>query len=93
MQLSEDQARTELLSSKQRLQATIDPDKHHIGDQLAGMSMSILMVFLLHLGGLPNQVWPAMCLQYQPGTFHVLFFSVTATSKEPPKERSCACFV
>lgn len=33
--LSEEQARSELLSSTQRLRANIDPNKHHIGDQLA----------------------------------------------------------
>lgn len=36
VQLSEEQARSELLSSTQRLRANIDPNKHHIGDQLAG---------------------------------------------------------
>ncbi|KAL0035899.1 hypothetical protein WJX77_007037 [Trebouxia sp. C0004] len=33
--MSEEQARSELLSSTQRLRANIDPEKHHIGDQLA----------------------------------------------------------
>jgi len=37
--MSEEQARSELLSSTQRLRANIDPEKHHIGDQLAGMSL------------------------------------------------------
>ena len=37
LQLSEEQARSELFSSTQRLQANIDPNKHHIGDQLAGI--------------------------------------------------------
>ena len=39
VQMSEEQARSELLSSTQRLRANIDPEKHHIGDQLAGMSL------------------------------------------------------
>lgn len=40
VQLSDEQARSELLSSTQRLRANLDPEKHQIGDQLAGGSSS-----------------------------------------------------
>lgn len=93
LQLSEEAARSELFSSTQRLRAEVDPNKHHIGDQLAGRTLVPVKSLVLCCRTFPiTHSWNAFqayetllylfihaCCLYMPGFLYGLAFQSCVT--------------